>query len=215
MYTFPDGVRTKHEGSKSPSGLRPVVLRPLRRFIEGWFLGGTSGGWWVLSRKPPATHTAAFRKWTRNVITVEVCMLWSKQRGKTSHWPRGGKKEERVTRVLGRPYNKSIILFPKAKEKSCRRDARNSAVKYTSFFLSLKRAKFGAQIHHERLVIYGFFLVWCRQERNKWNCVIGKYSARGGLSRADWLSLPPASLGVREKEDNVWKKERGMPPAAL
>jgi hypothetical protein len=58
---------------------------------------------------------------------------------KTPSWknkPRG-EKEERVTRVLGRPYNKSIILFPKAKEKKLPQrhgDARRiSAVKYKLF----------------------------------------------------------------------------------
>lgn len=46
MYTLPDGVRTKHEGSKSTPksfGLA-ATKRPLfMRLIVG-FLGGTSGG---------------------------------------------------------------------------------------------------------------------------------------------------------------------------
>ena len=41
---MPDGVRTKHDGSKSKSLGLPATKRPLfMRFIVG-FLGGTSGG---------------------------------------------------------------------------------------------------------------------------------------------------------------------------
>lgn len=46
MYTLPDGVRTKQDGSKStPSSAGLPVTRPLwcMRFIVG-FRGGTSGG---------------------------------------------------------------------------------------------------------------------------------------------------------------------------
>lgn len=46
MYTLPEGVRTKHEGSKStPKSLGfAATKRPLfMRLIVG-FLGGTSGG---------------------------------------------------------------------------------------------------------------------------------------------------------------------------
>lgn len=44
MYTFPDGVRTKHDGSKStPKSDGLPVTRPFIRFIVG-FRGGTSGG---------------------------------------------------------------------------------------------------------------------------------------------------------------------------
>lgn len=44
MYTFPDGVRTKHDGSKStPKSDGLPVTRPFMRFIVG-FRGGTSGG---------------------------------------------------------------------------------------------------------------------------------------------------------------------------
>jgi hypothetical protein len=44
MYTFPDGVRTKQDGSKStPNSEGLPVTRPFIRFIVG-FRGGTSGG---------------------------------------------------------------------------------------------------------------------------------------------------------------------------
>lgn len=44
MYTFPDGVRTKQDGSKStPKSVGLPVTRPFIRFIVG-FRGGTSGG---------------------------------------------------------------------------------------------------------------------------------------------------------------------------
>lgn len=44
MYTLPDGVVTKHDGSKStPKSFGLPVTRPFIRFIVG-FLGGTSGG---------------------------------------------------------------------------------------------------------------------------------------------------------------------------
>lgn len=45
MYTFPDGVLTKQDGSKSTSKslLGLPVTRPFIRFIVG-FRGGTSGG---------------------------------------------------------------------------------------------------------------------------------------------------------------------------
>lgn len=44
MYIFPDGVRTKHDGSKStPKSFGLPVTRPFIRLIVG-FLGGTSGG---------------------------------------------------------------------------------------------------------------------------------------------------------------------------
>lgn len=44
IYTFPDGVLTKHDGSKStPKSVGLPVTRPFIRFIVG-FLGGTSGG---------------------------------------------------------------------------------------------------------------------------------------------------------------------------
>lgn len=43
MYTFPDGVRTRHEGSKSMSrSLASPGIRPFIRLIVG-FRGGTSG----------------------------------------------------------------------------------------------------------------------------------------------------------------------------
>jgi hypothetical protein len=56
MYTFPDGVLTRYDGSKSPSRsggfpIIPVATRPFSRFIEG-FRGGTSGG--ALSNSEPA-----------------------------------------------------------------------------------------------------------------------------------------------------------------
>lgn len=56
IYTFPDGVRTRHEGSKSCEGSREgaVGRRPFSLFIVG-FLGGTSGGRGALSSKEPAT----------------------------------------------------------------------------------------------------------------------------------------------------------------
>lgn len=45
MYTFPDGVRTKHDGSKStPKSDGLPVTRPFIRFIVVGFRGGTSGG---------------------------------------------------------------------------------------------------------------------------------------------------------------------------
>ncbi len=45
IYTLPDGVLTKHDGSKSTSKslLGLPVTRPFIRFIVG-FRGGTSGG---------------------------------------------------------------------------------------------------------------------------------------------------------------------------
>lgn len=53
MYTLPEGVLTRHDGSKSASlsfwPIRPPA-RPFKRLIEG-FLGGTSGG--ALSSKHP------------------------------------------------------------------------------------------------------------------------------------------------------------------
>lgn len=58
MYTLPDGVRTKHEGSKSSFGLA-TTKRPLfMRLIVG-FLGGTSGGaeGGTPSRRKPVMRT--------------------------------------------------------------------------------------------------------------------------------------------------------------
>lgn len=44
MYTLPDGVRTRHDGSKStPSSVGLPVTRPFIRLIVG-LRGGTSGG---------------------------------------------------------------------------------------------------------------------------------------------------------------------------
>lgn len=44
MYTFPDGVRTKQDGSKStPNSEGLPVTLPFIRFIVG-LRGGTSGG---------------------------------------------------------------------------------------------------------------------------------------------------------------------------
>lgn len=44
IYTFPDGVLTKQEGSKStPNSVGFPVTRPFIRFIVG-LRGGTSGG---------------------------------------------------------------------------------------------------------------------------------------------------------------------------
>lgn len=56
IYTFPDGVLTRHEGSKSCEGSTggAVGRRPFSLFIVG-FLGGTSGGRGALSSKQPAT----------------------------------------------------------------------------------------------------------------------------------------------------------------
>lgn len=57
MYTFPDGVRTRQDGSKScvkSAGGADANL-PLRRLIVG-FLGGTSGGRGALSRRQPAIN---------------------------------------------------------------------------------------------------------------------------------------------------------------
>lgn len=55
IYTFPDGVLTRHEGSKSCEGSTggAVGKRPFNLFIVG-FLGGTSGGRGALSSKQPA-----------------------------------------------------------------------------------------------------------------------------------------------------------------
>lgn len=53
MYTFPDGVRTRQEGSKSSLGAEGCVAkRPLSRLIVG-FRGGTSGGRDALSNRQP------------------------------------------------------------------------------------------------------------------------------------------------------------------
>lgn len=55
MYTFPDGVRTRQEGSKSSFGAEGCAAkRPLCLLIVG-FLGGTSGGREALSRRQPVT----------------------------------------------------------------------------------------------------------------------------------------------------------------
>ena len=58
MYTFPDGVRTKHDGSKSTPNSGLPVTRPFIRFIVG-FRGGTSGGADAAtpSRRQPAMKT--------------------------------------------------------------------------------------------------------------------------------------------------------------
>jgi hypothetical protein len=108
-----------------------------------------SGGyiWGVMSAVEETTcntHRAHFQKmdsecnYGREVFACFVIKTtWKNKPLLAAAW----KKEERVTRVRGRPYNKSIILFPKAKEKSCHNamylygDARRiSAVKYKLFF---------------------------------------------------------------------------------
>lgn len=68
MYTFPDGVLTRHEGSKScaESTGGAVGRRPFNLFIVG-FLGGTSGGRGALSNKQPVTIKILFVK-----LSVEV-----------------------------------------------------------------------------------------------------------------------------------------------
>lgn len=57
IYTLPEGVRTRHDGSKSCSvsegGTDPK--RPFKRFIVG-FLGGTSGGRGTPSSKQPGNE---------------------------------------------------------------------------------------------------------------------------------------------------------------
>lgn len=57
IYTFPEGVLTKHDGSKSCDGSEGGIgaKRPLNRLIVG-FLGGTSGGRGTFSSRQPGNE---------------------------------------------------------------------------------------------------------------------------------------------------------------
>lgn len=55
IYTFPEGVLTRQEGSKSSFGAEGwMVKRPLCRLMVG-LRGGTSGGREALSNEQPET----------------------------------------------------------------------------------------------------------------------------------------------------------------
>lgn len=61
IYTFPEGVLTKQEGSKSCEGSDggTGAKRPFRRLIVG-FLGGTSGGRGTLSSRQPGKESTIY-----------------------------------------------------------------------------------------------------------------------------------------------------------
>lgn len=83
MYTFPEGVRTRHEGSKSMSrSLTIPWTRPFIRLIVG-FRGGTSGAPGPSIKQPESNKkrfliSKNFQAFTQNKVVISTQKTFQK-----------------------------------------------------------------------------------------------------------------------------------------